>query len=271
MSRRAAGQDRRQLPGEIDRVADAGVHALAAGRAVDVRGVAEQEGAAVAEMLGHPVMHVIGREPVHLARPRTLRCSIARSLTSSNVSVSARSARSSRTVPIRRARPVARQREDAEEVGLVEIDVQFAVDRGPGRLDVGDVEELPIGAAGKAGADRLAHDRAGAVAAGDVGGLAVASAPSGPRSRAMTPSPSSAKPISSVLPLDRDAERLAAARSAAARARPAERCAGRDRASGPRRRLRRQRAPRRSPFTHRLTAGTLWPRATTASARSSCR
>ena len=39
---------------------------LAAGGAVDVRGVAEQEGAALAEMLRHPVMHMIGRKPIHL-------------------------------------------------------------------------------------------------------------------------------------------------------------------------------------------------------------
>ena len=66
----ATGQDRREFPGEIDGVADPGIHALAAGRTVDVRGVAEQEGATFAEMLGHPVMHMIGREPVDLLRPR---------------------------------------------------------------------------------------------------------------------------------------------------------------------------------------------------------
>src|SRR5207247_566542 len=39
-------------------------------------------------------------------------------------------------------------------------------------LDIGDIEYLPIGAARKAGAHCLAHDRSGAVAAGNVGGLA---------------------------------------------------------------------------------------------------
>ncbi len=93
---------------------------------------------------------------------------------------------------------LAGQREDAEEIGLVEIDMQFAIDGGPGRLDVGDVEDLPIGAARKAGADGLAHDRAGAVAAGDVGRRAATSWPSGPRSRAATRSSCPLKLISSV-------------------------------------------------------------------------
>ena len=38
---RAAREHRRQFPGEIDGVADAGVHALAAGRAMDMRRVAD--------------------------------------------------------------------------------------------------------------------------------------------------------------------------------------------------------------------------------------
>jgi hypothetical protein len=33
---------------------------------VDVSRIAEQEGAALAEMLGHPVMNMVGRKPVHL-------------------------------------------------------------------------------------------------------------------------------------------------------------------------------------------------------------
>ena len=45
----ASVQHRGELPGEVHGVADAGVHPLAADGAVDVRGVAEQEGAALAE------------------------------------------------------------------------------------------------------------------------------------------------------------------------------------------------------------------------------
>ncbi len=63
------------------------------------------------------------------------------------------------------------QREDRNEIGLVEIDVQLAVERGSFGVDVGDVEELPVGAAGKAGADGLPHLRACAVAAGEIARL----------------------------------------------------------------------------------------------------
>ena len=101
-------------------------------------------------------------------------------------------------MPISRACPCAGQRKDAEEIGFVEIDMQFAIECGPGGVDIGDVEDLPIGPAGKAGADGLAHDRAGAVAAGDVGSPRSLPRPSGPRSRAVTRSSSSVKPISSV-------------------------------------------------------------------------
>src|SRR5258708_4052048 len=50
--------------------------------------------------------------------------------------------------------------------------MQFAVERRAGRINIGDIEDLPIGAARKACTDHLAHDRAGAVAAGDVERLA---------------------------------------------------------------------------------------------------
>ena len=64
------------------------------------------------------------------------------------------------------------QRKDREEISLVKVDMQFAVERRAGSFNVGNIEELPIGAAGKACTDRLAHNRAGAVTAGDVACLA---------------------------------------------------------------------------------------------------
>ena len=146
----AAVQHRRELPGQIDRVADAGVHSLPAGGAVDVRGVAEQKGAALAETLRHAVVHAIGREPVDLP-DSTLRCSIAWPLTSSNVKLAGVARARSRTVPIRRARPAAAGRSR----GSRRRRDRRAVRRRSRarRLDVGDVEEVPVGAAGKAGAD----------------------------------------------------------------------------------------------------------------------
>ncbi|HKM74317.1 MAG TPA: hypothetical protein VJX94_30370 [Stellaceae bacterium] len=50
----------------------------------------------------------------------------------------------------------AGRREDGEEVGFIEVRVQLAFDRGSGRLDVGDIEDLAIGPAAKAGAGSLA-------------------------------------------------------------------------------------------------------------------
>jgi len=64
--------------------------------------------------------------------------------------------------------PGAGQREHGEEVRLVEVDVQLAVDRWAAALDVGHVEDLPVGTPRKAGAERLAHQRARPVAAGEI-------------------------------------------------------------------------------------------------------
>src|SRR5438105_4302038 len=99
------------------------------------------------------------------------------------------------------------QREDAQEIDLVEIDVQFAICRGAGGFDIGDIENLPIGAAGKAGADRLAHRRACSVATRNVLRLAVNLLTAGP----VQASRDAVFPIGEVdqfgSPLDFDAER----------------------------------------------------------------
>src|SRR5206468_9221799 len=62
---RASVQNRGELPGEIHGVADAGIHALTTHWTVNVGGVAEQERATLAEPIGDPMVHVVGREPVH--------------------------------------------------------------------------------------------------------------------------------------------------------------------------------------------------------------
>src|SRR5207302_474242 len=68
---------------------------------------------------------------------------------------------------------LAGERENREEVSLLEVGVELAVDCETGSLHVGDIEEMAIGTARKAGAHRLADARMHAVAAGDVGRLAV--------------------------------------------------------------------------------------------------
>src|SRR5712691_6774949 len=59
-------QDRGKLPRQVHRIADSGVHSLSTDWTMDVRGIAEQEGASVAETISDAMVHAIGRKPVHL-------------------------------------------------------------------------------------------------------------------------------------------------------------------------------------------------------------
>src|SRR4029079_9989692 len=61
---RPALQHGGELPGEIHRITHAGIHALAAGRAMDMAGIAGDEGTAFAEMIGDTMMDAVVREPV---------------------------------------------------------------------------------------------------------------------------------------------------------------------------------------------------------------
>ena len=65
--RRPPAEHRRQLPGQVHRIADAGVHSLSTDRAVDVGRIAEEERPSLLEARRHAVMHAIRREPVHAA------------------------------------------------------------------------------------------------------------------------------------------------------------------------------------------------------------
>ena len=65
--------------------------------------------------------------------------------------------------------PLSREREHGQEIGLFEIDVQLSIDRRAFGLNVGDIENLSIGAPGKACIDDPPHERAGAVAPRNIG------------------------------------------------------------------------------------------------------
>src|SRR5579883_957460 len=145
-----------ELPGQIDGIANAGVHSLAAGRRMNMCSITGEEGAALPEMLRYPMMDMIGREPVDLpdldfqmldGAAADIFEFKAFGVLSALVSYSADQARAT----------LAREREDGEKVGLVEVDVQFAIGCWPCRLDICDIEQLPIGAPGKPGAQALAH------------------------------------------------------------------------------------------------------------------
>ena len=57
---RVAVHDGGELPGEVHRVADAGVHALSTDGAVDVGRVPEQEHAILAKMIGYAMVDAVG-------------------------------------------------------------------------------------------------------------------------------------------------------------------------------------------------------------------
>src|SRR6516164_9909132 len=168
---RAARKNRLQFPGKINRIADARVHTLSAGGAMNVRRVAEQEGAAFPEILRHAVVDAIGREPVDLLDfdleivddPPADILEFQR--------ISALGAFASNRADQPRA-SFSGQRKYREEVGLFEIGMEFAVDRWAGSLNIRDIEQMLVGATRISRAHRLAHHRMRAVASGDVGCLA---------------------------------------------------------------------------------------------------
>jgi hypothetical protein len=61
----AAVEHRGEFPRQVDRISDARVHPLPAHRAVDVRGIAEEERASRPESVRDAVMHAVCRKPVH--------------------------------------------------------------------------------------------------------------------------------------------------------------------------------------------------------------
>jgi len=130
-------------------------------------GIADEERTPFAEVLRDTVMHVIGRKPVDLGdlELEVIDRAVADILECQRVgAVGPRVAY--RPDQAGASRPG--QREDTEKIGLIQIDVQFAVYGRAGGFDVCDVENLPVGSSGKSGAGDLAHGRARAVTAGNV-------------------------------------------------------------------------------------------------------
>jgi hypothetical protein len=152
-----AGQNHRQFPGEIDGIANAGVHALATSRAVYMSGVAQQESAALPEMLRHPVMNTIGGKPVQLLdfHFEVIDRAVAHVLETERIGVVGSLVPDS---PYEARPSPRREREYGQEVSLVQVHMQFAVQRRAGRFDVRDIEDLSIGTARKSGGHRLSHD-----------------------------------------------------------------------------------------------------------------
>jgi hypothetical protein len=106
-------------------------------------GVAEQEDAAHTETFRDPVMHAIGREPVHRL---DLDLEVANRLVAHILEAKR----------VRAGRPLAPHRADEtgptfvlerkyrQEVGLIQIDMDFSVDRRSRGLDVRDIKDMLI-------------------------------------------------------------------------------------------------------------------------------
>ena len=138
---------------------------------MNVRRVAEHERAILAKTVGHAMVHAVGREPVHAPDvdpypfDHALAHIVPRQVLVPTFGFIPHCADEPRT-------PVALQWEHREEIGSVQRDVQFAVQRRSACLDVGDVEQMFIRAARKADLQRLAHGGMGSVAPGNVRRLA---------------------------------------------------------------------------------------------------
>lgn len=162
-----AMQDIGELPREVDRVADAGVHALGTGGAVKVRGITEQEHATGAEMIGDAVMHVIAGEVahVHVRQLEPLRHILRHVFP-----------RLGRAVRLGRradhAGAADRERERGEKLRRVERDMELAVQDRAGAIDIGDEEQMRVRRARQADAERRSHRRVRTIAARDVRGAA---------------------------------------------------------------------------------------------------
>ena len=135
-----------QLPSEIDRIADAGIHALPADRAMNMRGVAQQERASLAKLLRDAMMNAVGRKPIDAFHfDLEILNGAAPHIFKLKMLVVLRRIVAHRTDQPRSAGVL--QREHREEVGVIEVDVQFAVHRGSGGLDIRNIEQMVVGSA----------------------------------------------------------------------------------------------------------------------------
>ena len=114
------------------------------------------------------------------------------------------------TTPISRFMPRLRTGSiSAKPPRLAQVDAEVGLE-GAGEPDIGDVEELAIGAAGEAEAERLAHPAMRAVAAAEIGARRLPSRPPSWRSVARMPCGVLGEAGQLGVPLDRDAGRLQA-------------------------------------------------------------
>ena len=162
--------DERELPGQVVGILQAGVHALRADRAVDVRGVAEQEAAAVAEARGASVMDAVGGKPG---------AGLERQSGSRLVAQGGNHGLEVHVVPVAQGRrqdaddpPVILPAHGEQQVKAIlpQVDVDLVRNHAARHLRIGDEEHVLVGRARERDAVQLAHGAARSVASGDPGG-----------------------------------------------------------------------------------------------------
>lgn len=65
----APSNDVRELPAEVDRIADSGIHALTSYWAVDVPRIAQKKGLSDAEPFGDAMVNTVRRKPISIPQP----------------------------------------------------------------------------------------------------------------------------------------------------------------------------------------------------------
>src|SRR5213083_448238 len=164
----------RELPCQVVRILQPGIHALAAHRAVHVRRVAEQEATQVAELLRGPVMDAVDGEPAAFLEgqfgPR-LPSYIGTQLRERDVVPPSQLLGEDADHP---PAVLAAHREEQVKSVAPQVDVQLFRHHGPGRLGIGDEEHVLVRRAGKGDAGKLAYRAVPAVAARDIRGLDLA-------------------------------------------------------------------------------------------------
>src|SRR5439155_5799619 len=163
----ASLDDERELPSQVVRVLQSRVHALRADRTMDVRGVAEDKTAPVAETHGAAVMDAVSGEPQALLE----RQSAARFLTQRwnhdlkpDVLLAAQPFGENSYEP-----PVilASHRKEEVETLAPQVNIDLVGDHASRHFRIGDEEHVLVRRAGERDATGLAYGAAGTVAARD--------------------------------------------------------------------------------------------------------
>jgi hypothetical protein len=160
--------DGREFPRQVHSVSDASIHALPTDGAVDVRGIAEQEDAALVEPTGNSMMDVVRRKPIDV-----------RNLNAQTIEGACTDIAPGKLVAFpggffphypNEPRLTTRMKwKHADKIGLVKGNIQFAIHYRAGGGNVGHVEQVRVSAAWKTCAEDVANCGVGAIASGEVG------------------------------------------------------------------------------------------------------